>query len=116
MAALITSLSDRGLRVSAVVQAGEDHDLDKPGKDSYRHREAGAAEVMVSSSYRWALMHERRRGNALTLATMTEHMTDVDLLLVEGFRGGGARTDSAGWRDGGQGCAGHRLAGRCPSR
>ena len=57
---LIPALSARGLRVSTVKHAHSAFDTDKPGKDSYEHRKAGAVEVMVSSSERYALIHEHR--------------------------------------------------------
>jgi molybdopterin-guanine dinucleotide biosynthesis protein MobB len=61
-------------------------DLDRPGKDTYRHREAGAREVMLVSSARWALMHETRDGPAITLGEIMGRMEPVDILLVEGFK------------------------------
>ena len=60
MRALIPALVRRSLRVSTLKHAHHDFDVDKPGKDSYEHRQAGATEVMVSSAKRWALMHELR--------------------------------------------------------
>lgn len=60
---LIPLLAERGLRVSLIKHAHHGFDVDHPGKDSYRHREAGCAEVLVSSSKRWALMHEHPPGD-----------------------------------------------------
>ena len=60
--------------------------MDKPGKDSYVHREAGATEVMVSSASRWALLHENRETPEPSMEELIQYMTPVDLLLVEGFK------------------------------
>lgn len=87
MTRLLPALGARGLRVSAVKEARHDFDIDKPGKDSFLHRVAGASEVMLASSSRWALMHERRgREDDPSLADIVKRMTPVDLVLVEGFR------------------------------
>lgn len=83
---LLPLLAARGLAVSTVKHAHHAFDLDQPGKDSWRHRQAGAAEVMVASSARWALMHEHRGAAEPMLAGLVRHMTPVDLLLVEGFK------------------------------
>ncbi len=83
---LLPELVGRGYRVSTIKHAHHDFDIDKPGKDSYRHREAGATEVMISSTTRWALLHENRGDRELRLEEMIERMTSVDLLLVEGFK------------------------------
>ena len=86
LANLIPELVSRGLRVSTIKHAHHRFDVDQPGKDSYLHREAGAVEVMVSSANRWALMHELRGGDELPLAALIQRMSEVDLLLVEGFK------------------------------
>lgn len=86
MAALIPELTARGVTVSTVKHAHHDFDVDKPGKDSWRHREAGAREVMVASSRRWALMHELRGAAEPALDALVARMTPVDLVLVEGFK------------------------------
>ncbi len=83
---LIPELSGRGLRVSTVKHAHHGFDVDQPGKDSWEHRRAGAYEVMVSSARRWALMHENAAAPEPPLAELLQHMTAVDLVLVEGFR------------------------------
>ncbi len=84
---LIPRLTGRGLRVSTVKHAHKGFDIDHPGKDSHNHRLAGAAEVLVSSPYRWALMHELRDGEAEpALGDLLAKLTPVDLLLVEGFK------------------------------
>ncbi len=87
MTRLIPVLGGYGLRVSAVKEARHDFDIDQPGKDSFLHRVAGASEVMLASSHRWALMQERRgRAGIPRLADILERLTPVDLVLVEGFR------------------------------
>lgn len=84
---LIPVLIGRGLRVSTVKHAHKGFDIDHPGKDSHNHRLAGATEVLVSSPYRWALMHELRGGEAEpALDDLLDKLAPVDLLLVEGFK------------------------------
>lgn len=83
---LIPELVGRGVRVSTIKHAHHSFDIDKPGKDSYEHRAAGATEVMVSSASRWALMHEIRGGAEPSVEEMAARMTPVDLLLIEGFK------------------------------
>jgi molybdopterin-guanine dinucleotide biosynthesis protein B len=86
MLALIPALVARGLSVSSMKHAHHEFDIDKPGKDSYEHRRAGANEVMISSANRWALMHELRGADEPTIAELIARMTPVDLLLIEGFK------------------------------
>jgi molybdopterin-guanine dinucleotide biosynthesis protein B len=83
---LVPELARRGLTVSTVKHAHHDFDIDQPGKDSWRHREAGAREVMVASAHRWALMREHRGAPEPTLEALIQRMAPVDLLLVEGFK------------------------------
>ena len=83
--ALLPRLRARGLRVSTIKHAHHGFDIDKPGKDSFRHREAGAHEVLVASGPRWALLHEVD-GPEPTLAALLSHLAPVDLVLVEGFK------------------------------
>ncbi len=87
--ALVSTLTRRGLRVAVLLSAPEGFDLDKPGKDSFEHRAAGASEVMISSEKRWALMHENDAETA-TAAAVTQRMAAVDLLLLEGEAAGAA--------------------------
>lgn len=82
---LIPLLKARGLSVSTLKHAHHAFDIDRPGKDSFEHRSAGAREVLVASSQRWALMHELD-GPEPTLAALVSRMTPVDLLLIEGFK------------------------------
>lgn len=86
LARLLPELIARGLTVSTVKHAHHDFDLDQPGKDSFRHREAGATEVMITSSRRWALQHELRGAAEPALDELVARMSPVDLLLVEGFK------------------------------
>jgi molybdopterin-guanine dinucleotide biosynthesis protein B len=83
---LIPLLRARGLSVSTLKHAHHAFDVDRPGKDSYLHREAGATEVLVASSRRWALMHELRDENEPVLASLLARMSPVDLILVEGYK------------------------------
>jgi len=83
---LIPLFVAEGLRVVVIKHAHHDFDVDEPGKDSYRHRMAGASEVMVSSSRRWVLMHELRESPEPTLEELMQHVSPCDLLLVEGFK------------------------------
>jgi molybdopterin-guanine dinucleotide biosynthesis protein B len=76
----------RGLVVSTIKHAHHEFDIDRPGKDSWRHRPAGAGEVMVASSRRWAIMHELRGAAEPTLEELAAHMSPADLLLVEGWK------------------------------
>jgi molybdopterin-guanine dinucleotide biosynthesis protein B len=86
MTALIPEFAARGLAVSTVKHAHHAFDIDQPGKDSWRHRQAGAREVMVASNRRWALMHELRDASEPSLDELLEKMTPLDLVLVEGFK------------------------------
>lgn len=83
---LVPELTARGLAVSTIKHARHGFDIDKPGKDSYQHRHAGAKEVMVCSTRRWALIHENREAPEPDLDELIARMTPVDLLLVEGFK------------------------------
>jgi molybdopterin-guanine dinucleotide biosynthesis protein B len=83
---LIPLFVQRGLRVSLIKHAHHTFDVDQPGKDSFRHRHAGCTEVLVTSSRRWALMHELRGAPEPTLKEQMERLSPCDLLLVEGFK------------------------------
>jgi molybdopterin-guanine dinucleotide biosynthesis protein B len=76
----------QGLRVSVVKHAHHSFDVDVPGKDSWVHRQSGAAEVLVSSGKRWALMHELRGGTEPRLPELLARLSPVDLVVVEGFK------------------------------
>jgi molybdopterin-guanine dinucleotide biosynthesis adapter protein len=83
---LIPLFVKRGLRVSLIKHAHHSFDVDHPGKDSYRHRHAGAAEVLVTSSRRWVLMHELRGGKEPSFEEQIAHLSPCDLLIIEGFK------------------------------
>ena len=83
---VIPRLAKGGLHVSLVKQAREDFDVDRPGKDSHRHRLAGAREVLVHSSRRWVLMHELRGADEPALEEQIERLSPCDLVIVEGVR------------------------------
>lgn len=86
MTALIPELVSRGITVSTLKHAHHTFDVDQPGKDSWRHRQAGAREVTISSQNRWALMHELRGAPEPTFDELVRRMSPVDLILVEGFK------------------------------
>ena len=75
-----------GLKVSLIKHAHHRFDVDHPGKDSYRVRESGCSEVLVTSGQRWALMHEMRGEPEATLAQQIARMSPCDLLLIEGYK------------------------------
>src|ERR1043165_5458566 len=83
---VIPLLGAGGLRVSLVKHAHHEFDIDQPGKDSWRHRHAGCSEVLVSSSVRWALIHELRGEQELSLAEALGRLSPCDLVLVEGYK------------------------------
>ena len=83
---LIPVLRDRGFGISTIKHAHHAFDVDRPGKDSFRHREAGASEVLVVSETRWALMHELRASAEPSLAALLRKLDPVDLVLIEGFK------------------------------
>ena len=83
---LIPLVVARDLKVSLIKHAHHTFDVDQPGKDSYRHRHAGCSEVLVSSSRRWALMHELRGAAEPGFEDLVAQISPCDLLLVEGFK------------------------------
>lgn len=83
---LVPHLVAEGMRVSTIKHAHHSFDLDKPGKDSWAHRQAGATEVLISSERRWALMHELRGAPEMTLRELLPKLTPVDLVIVEGYK------------------------------
>lgn len=85
MERLVAEISGRGLRVSTVKHVHHDVDLDQPGKDTFRHRTAGAEEVVLASANRMALLREHR-GAEPDLAVILARMAPVDLVLVEGYK------------------------------
>jgi len=85
---LIPLFAARGLRVSTVKNAHHGFDMDRPGKDSFRYREAGSQQVLIATTERWALLTETR-GRAAPLETLIAHLDPCDLVLVEGFKSEG---------------------------
>ncbi len=85
LAALLPLFRARGLSVSTIKHAHHAFDLDQPGKDSWRHRQAGAQEVMIAGGTRWALLHEVT-GPEPGLPELLARLSPVDLVLVEGFK------------------------------
>ena len=83
---LLPHFIGEGLRVSVIKHAHHEFDVDVPGKDSWVHRQSGAVEVLVSSTRRWALMHELRGANEPKLPELLAKMSPVDLVLIEGFK------------------------------
>lgn len=83
---LVAHLTAKGNHVSTVKHAHHEVDLDQPGKDTWRHREAGAEEVVLATARRWAVIHELRGAPEPSLDELLAKMTPVDLILVEGFK------------------------------
>jgi len=83
---LIPLLRAQGVCVSLIKHAHHNFDIDVPGKDSYRHRQAGAHEVLITSAHRWALLHELRNAPEPTLDEQLARLSPCDLVIVEGFK------------------------------
>jgi molybdopterin-guanine dinucleotide biosynthesis protein MobB len=86
MERLVADISRRGFVVSTVKHAHHSFDVDHPGRDSYRHRQAGAQEVVLASYNRWCVMHELRGAQEPTLEELLAKISPCDLILVEGFK------------------------------
>ncbi|MFK7879231.1 molybdopterin-guanine dinucleotide biosynthesis protein B [Roseobacter sp.] len=86
MERLVREICGRGYSVSTVKHAHHVFDVDQPGKDSHRHRVAGATEVLLASRKRFALMHELRDADEPTLETLLAKLCPVDLVLIEGYK------------------------------
>ena len=86
MERLVTEITGRGFTVSTVKHAHHTFDVDHPGKDSHRHRVAGATEVLLASRNRIALMHELRDEDEPPLSALLRRLSPVDLVLVEGYK------------------------------
>ncbi len=84
--AVIPALISHGLKVSTIKHTHHNFDIDKPGKDSFEHRTAGAHEVVITGAARWALLHENRGEPEPDIETMLARMSPVDLVLIEGFK------------------------------
>ena len=85
MERLVAHITARGFSVSTVKHVHHDVDLDQPGKDTFRHRAAGASEVVLASAHRFAILHEHR-GPEPDLSAVLARMAPVDLVLVEGYK------------------------------
>jgi len=83
---LVVEITGRGFSVSTIKHAHHSFDVDHKGKDSYRHRTAGAQEVLLASRNRWALMHESRGEAEPVLAELLAKLSPVDLVLIEGYK------------------------------
>jgi molybdopterin-guanine dinucleotide biosynthesis protein B len=83
---VIPHLRSHGLTVSLIKHAHHAFDIDQPGKDSWRHRRAGCGEVLITSSLRWALMHELGGAAELTLPDALRRLSPCDLVLIEGYK------------------------------
>lgn len=86
MERLVAEITSRGFSVSTVKHAHHSFDVDHEGKDSFRHRVAGATEVLLASRSRFALMHELRDSEEPSLETLLARLAPVDLVLVEGYK------------------------------
>src|ERR1700677_4412614 len=83
---VIPVLVKRGLKVATVKHAHHEFDIDQPGKDSWLHRQAGASEVAIVSSRRWAIVHELGEESEPPLGEVLAKLSPVDLVIVEGFK------------------------------
>ena len=86
MERLVSDITARGLSVSTIKHAHHSFDVDHAGKDSYRHRAAGAAQVLLASGTRWALMSELRGAQEPDLSALLARLDPVDLVLIEGYK------------------------------
>jgi molybdopterin-guanine dinucleotide biosynthesis protein B len=86
MERLVTEITGRGITVSTIKHAHHTFDVDHPGKDSYRHRSAGASEVLLASRTRVALMQELRGAPEPPLCDLVKRLNPVDLILIEGYK------------------------------
>lgn len=86
MERLVAAFTARGFSVSTIKHAHHRFDVDHAGKDSFRHREAGAREVLLSSRHRWALMHENGPEEEPRLDALLGRLQPVDLVLIEGYK------------------------------
>jgi molybdopterin-guanine dinucleotide biosynthesis adapter protein len=84
--AVIPAMIARGLKVSTIKHTHHNFDIDRPGKDSFEHRVAGAHEVVITGAARWALLHENRGEPEPDIETMLTRMSPVDLVIIEGFK------------------------------
>ncbi len=83
---IIKLLVERGYKVGSIKHAHHDFDIDKPGTDSFKHRDAGSSQVIISSSRRWAKITENNQHNEKSLEELIEEFDAVDIIIVEGFK------------------------------
>ena len=83
---IIKSLVKKGYKVGSIKHAHHDFDIDKPGTDSFKHREAGSNQVIISSSKRWAKITENKNENEKSLDELIQELQNVDVIVVEGFK------------------------------
>ena len=83
---IIKSLVNKGYQVGSIKHAHHDFDIDKPGTDSFKHREAGSNQVIISSSKRWAKITENNNENEKSLDDLIKELHNVDIVIVEGFK------------------------------
>ena len=83
---IINLLVQKGYKVGAIKHAHHNFDIDKPGTDSFKHRQSGASEVIISSSKRWAKIIEHKNNNEKKLNELLKEFINVDLVIVEGFK------------------------------
>ena len=83
---IIKSLVKKGYQVGSIKHAHHDFDIDKPGTDSFKHREAGSSQVIISSSKRWAKITENNRAHEKSLDELIKEFYNVDIVVVEGFK------------------------------
>lgn len=83
---VIGMLTAQGLNISLIKHSHHDFDIDQKGKDSWRHRQAGCREVLISSAQRWFLTHELKGADEPDLSALIEKLSPCDLILVEGFK------------------------------
>ncbi len=84
--ALLPELISRGYSVSTMKHTHHNFDIDRKGKDSFEHRIAGAKEVLITGSSRWAILHENRKTKEPSIEQLLERMENVDIVLIEGFK------------------------------
>ena len=83
---IIKSLVNKGYQVGSIKHAHHDFDIDKPGTDSFKHREAGSSQVIISSSKRWAKITENNNENEKSLDDLIQELYNVDIVIIEGFK------------------------------
>ena len=83
---IINILVKKGYKVGTIKHAHHDFDIDKPGTDSFKHRQSGASEVIISSSKRWAKIIENKNKNEKKLKELLKEFNDVDVVIVEGYK------------------------------